>query len=61
MALKTHSLFFYGHKIDENNNFINFKDGAGPELTAEVPVGSYTFTKFLEVIVNVLNGASALD
>lgn len=61
MALRTHSVFYFGHKIDETNNFINFKEGAGPELTAELPVGSYTFTKFLDVVVNALNGASALD
>lgn len=61
MALATHSLFYYGHKIDENNNLINFKEGAGPELVASVPVGSYTLTKFLEVIVAALNAASSLD
>lgn len=61
MALSSHSLFFYGHKIDENNNLINFKEGAGPELLAEIPVGSYTLTKFLEVIVASLNAASSLD
>ena len=61
MALKTHSLFFYGHKIDENNNLINFKEGAGPEKTAELPVGSFTLTKFLDVLASVLNGASSLD
>jgi hypothetical protein len=61
MALKVHSIFYYGHTIDENNNYINFKEGAGPELTAQVPVGSYTLTKFLDVIVDALNAASALD
>lgn len=61
MALKTHSKFFYGHKVDENNNVINFKEGAGPELTASIPVGSYTLTKFLDVVVAALNAASSLD
>lgn len=61
MALNTHSLFYYGHKIDENNNFINFREGAGPELVAELPVGSYTLTKFLEVVINSLNGVSFLN
>lgn len=61
MAIATHSLFFYGHKIDENNNLINFKEGAGPELLAQVPVGSYTLTKFLQVILASLNAASSLD
>jgi hypothetical protein len=61
MALNVHSIFFYGHKIDENNNLINFKEGAGPEKTAEIPVGSYTLTKFLSTIVASLNGASSLE
>lgn len=62
MALKSHSVFYYGHKIDENNNFIDFADSfGGPEKTAEIPVGSYTLTKFLDVIVNALNGASVLN
>lgn len=62
MALKYRSVFYYGHKIDENNNLINFADSpGGMEKTAEVPVGSYTFTKFLDVIVAALNASSALD
>lgn len=61
MALKTHSAFYYGHIIDENNNLINFKEGAGPEKTAEIPTGSYTLTKFVEVIVAALNAASSLE
>lgn len=61
MALKVHSVFFYGHKVDENNNLINFKEGAGPEKTAEIPVGSYTMTKFLDVVTASLNAASSLD
>lgn len=61
MALKKHSVFYYGHKIDENNNLINFKEGVGAEKTAEVPVGSYTLTKFLQVITAALNAASSLD
>lgn len=61
MALKSHSLFYYGHKIDGNNNLINFKEGLGPELIAEIPVGSYSLTKFLQTIVAALNAASSLD
>jgi hypothetical protein len=62
MALSSHSLFYYGHKIDENNNLIDFTDSpGGPEKTAELPVGSYTFTKFLEVVTAAINAASSLD
>ena len=61
MALKTHSLFYYGHKVDDTNNMINFKEGAGPEKTAELPVGAYSLTKYLEIVVAALNAASSLD
>lgn len=61
MALRTHSLFYYGHVINGDNNLINFKEGAGPEKIAEIPVGSYTLSKFLEVIVSSLNAESSLD
>lgn len=61
MALKTHSLFYYGHVINGDNNLINFKDGAGPEKVAELPVGSYTLTKFLEILTASLNAESSLD
>lgn len=60
MALKVYSVFYYGHVIDNTNNVINFKEGAGPEKTAILPVGAYTLTKFVQVIVNALNAASLL-
>lgn len=61
MALSTYSVFYYGHVIDETNNMIDFKEGAGPEISVAIPVGSYTLTKFVQVIVAALNAASALD
>jgi len=61
MALKYHSVFYYGHKVDENNNIIDFADSpGGTELFAEIPVGSYTLTKYLEVFIGALNAASSL-
>lgn len=61
MALKNHSLFFFGHTVDETNNFINFVDNLDGEKTARIPVGSYTLTKFVETVVASLNAASAVD
>lgn len=61
MALAIHSLFYYGHKVDSTNNKISLKDGAGPELIAEIPVGSYTLSKYIDVVNAALNAASALD
>jgi len=57
MALKTFSVFYYGQEITENNKYINFTEGAGPELTAELEIGSYTLSKFRDVISSALNNA----
>jgi len=61
LALLKHSLFYYGHKITASNNTLNFKEGVGPELTATIPVGSYTLSRFVEKVVAALNTASALN
>lgn len=61
MALRTHSVFYYGHTIDETNRYVNFKEGAGLEKIALLPVGTYTLTKFLQVFAATMNAASALD
>lgn len=59
-ALRTYSSFIYGHTVDTNNRYINFKEG-GPELTATLEIGSYTLTKFLDVIAVAMNAAGAND
>jgi len=61
MALAKHSVFYYGHVIDETNNLIDFKEGTDPATFAQIPVGSYTLSKFVEVVVAALNAASSLD
>lgn len=61
MAISSHSLFYYGHVVTGDNNLIPFKEGAGPEKIAELPVGSYTLSRFVEIIVAALNAASSLD
>lgn len=60
-ALKTYSKFYYGHTVTSDNQYFNIKEGAGPELTVKVPVGSYTLTKFKVVIMQALNDIGALD
>lgn len=60
MALSTHSSFYFGYEITKNNNIINFKEGAGPELAAEIAVGSYTLTSILIAIKSALDAAGAL-
>ena len=61
MALSVHSVFYYGHVVDETNNLIDFKEGTDPATFAQVPVGSYTLSKFVEVVVAALNASSSLD
>lgn len=60
MALSTHSKFYFGHVVDEQNKFINFKEGAGDELFAVLPIGAYTLSRFTEVVENALNKAGLL-
>jgi hypothetical protein len=59
MAINTRSKFIYGHQITSLNNFINFREGAGPELTATLPEGSYALSDFVNVVANALNTASS--
>lgn len=59
MSLTTFSKFYFGYEITDENQFLDFGEGAG-ELTAEIAVGFYTFTTFLDAIEDALNVAGAL-
>lgn len=52
MSLTTHSKFYFGYEIDSDNLYLDFSEG-GPELTAVIPVGSYS----LETIADAVAGA----
>ncbi len=56
----TYSKFYYGYEIDETNYLLNFKEGAGAELTAELNSGKYTFTDFAAEIKRALDDVGAL-
>jgi hypothetical protein len=60
MSLTTHSKFYFNYEITQDNNAIDFKEGAGPELQATIAVGSYSLTDFLDAIAAALNDAGAL-
>lgn len=60
MSLKTKSCWIYGHQVTQDNNLIDFKEGAGAELTAELSIGEYTFNDFLTEIARALNAEGAL-
>jgi hypothetical protein len=60
MAIGTFSTFYYGHSVTKDNFYLNFKEGAGPELSAVIQIGSYTLTEFLIAIKTALDSAGAL-
>lgn len=55
----TFSKFYYGLIIDTQNQFMDFKEGAGPELTATLDVGEYTFNDILVEVKRALEDAGA--
>lgn len=59
MALDTFSCFYYGFEITGENNLLNFSEG-GPELTAELDVGSYSLNDMIAVLETALNSEGAL-
>lgn len=60
MAITTYSYFHYGHTIDESNKYLCFIEGAGTEKIAILDVGSYTLTKFRDILAQALNNAGTL-
>lgn len=61
MALTTFSLFYFGNRITSDTRFLNFKEGVGPELTAEVVPKGYTITGLALALEIALNAAGALE
>lgn len=58
--ITTNSTFYYDFQITAQNRFISFKEGAGPELIAEMRVGKYTITNGVSEAVRALNDAGSL-
>lgn len=58
MSLNAFSCFYYGFEVTADNCYLDFAEG-GSELTAEVPVGSYTATEFAVAIKTALDDAGA--
>lgn len=57
--LQTYSKFYYNYVVTDLNYILNFDEG-GPELTALLNAGEYTFTDFATEIERALNDAGAL-
>ena len=61
MAIRTISAFNYGHKIDQNNQYINFSENGIDEITALVVVGSYSLFDFVAAVSVALNKAGSQE
>ncbi len=60
MSIDTRSQFFYGYTIDSDNYQLDFKEGGGSQLTAELNFGDYTLTTLLTEVKRALETAGAL-
>ena len=60
MSLTTFSLFYFGHTVTSDNNQIDFKEGAGSELTAVLNIGDYTLTEYVVEVARAFNEAGSL-
>ena len=58
--INTFSSFYYGHVIDENNQFLGFKEGAGAEIKATLRLGDYSLTGFAIEATRAMNEVGAL-
>lgn len=56
--ISTFSGFIYGFTVDEDNRYLDFKEG-GAELSATVAVGSYSLAQMLSAVQDALNQAGA--
>lgn len=59
--INTMSKFYYGHTISDTNQYLDFKEDGGPELTAVVDIGEYSLTDFVNKISAALNNAGDLE
>lgn len=57
--IETRSSFFFIGPVDSDNFYLDFSEG-GPELTAEIPIGSFSHSELAAPIEAALNGAGAL-
>ena len=55
MAQVQRSSFIYGHRIDDDNSFINFSENGVDELAATIEVGAYTIIQFADAVALAMN------
>lgn len=58
--INTYSKFYYDIIVDDTNYKLDFAEGAGPELTADINTGEYSLTEIGAEIERALNDTGAL-
>lgn len=61
MSLKTFSAFIYGHDVTQNNQSIDFSEDGSNILLAQVKIGSYSLSDFVNAVSVALNEAGDND
>jgi hypothetical protein len=59
MSLSTHSKFYFGYEINADALYLDFKEGAGPELSATVAIGSYSLEEAAVAAATALTAAGS--
>lgn len=59
--INTYSSFLYGFTIDSDNKYLDFKEGAGAEVTAVLTTGDYTLQDLMQNIEDAMNEAGGLS
>lgn len=60
MSITTRSSFYYGHTVTLSNFQVDFDEGSG-EITADLPVGSYSLTSFAAQIAASMTDTGLLS
>ena len=55
-----YSAFNYGHTITNANRFLNFSEGGG-QITATMPIGSYTLGQIPDLIASAMNAVGGQE
>jgi len=59
---KNYPAFNYGHTITNANKYINFsEDGGVTQLTGLIDIGSYTLTKYVDLVAKAMNSVSGQE
>jgi hypothetical protein len=60
MTISTRSKFYYGYTVDQDNQAIDFNEGAG-ELQASLNIGNYTMTELAVEVARALTAAGTQE